>query len=74
MIGVANAGYRTIAIDCRGYGLSDQPLDPEKGCYADLVEDVVALLDALGIAKVPTHKSNLDLRGHYRDSETTQHC
>ncbi|KAI6697363.1 hypothetical protein NL676_017482 [Syzygium grande] len=51
MIGVANAGYRTIAIDCRGYGLSDQPLDPEKGCYADLVEDVVTLLDALGIAK-----------------------
>ncbi|XP_056177560.1 uncharacterized protein LOC130141003 [Syzygium oleosum] len=51
MIGVANAGYRTIAIDFRGYGLSDQPFDPEKGCYADLVEDVVALLDALGIAK-----------------------
>ncbi|KAI6697360.1 hypothetical protein NL676_017479 [Syzygium grande] len=51
MIGVADAGYRAIAIDFRGYGLSKQPLDPEKGCYADLVEDVVALLDALGIAK-----------------------
>lgn len=51
MIGVADAGYRAIAIDFRGYGLSDQPLDPEKGSFADLVEDVVALLDALGIAK-----------------------
>ncbi|XP_030546242.1 bifunctional epoxide hydrolase 2-like [Rhodamnia argentea] len=51
MIGVAHAGYRAIALDSRGYGLSDQPLEPEKGSFADLVEDVVALLDALGIAK-----------------------
>ncbi|KAJ8749139.1 hypothetical protein K2173_013746 [Erythroxylum novogranatense] len=52
MIAVAEAGYRAIAIDFRGYGLSEQPAEPEKGGFMDLVDDVVALLDTLGIAKV----------------------
>ncbi|KVG43318.1 Epoxide hydrolase-like protein [Cynara cardunculus var. scolymus] len=30
MIAVANAGYRAIAPDYRGYGLSDIPAEPEK--------------------------------------------
>ncbi|XP_038704256.1 bifunctional epoxide hydrolase 2-like [Tripterygium wilfordii] len=51
MIAVADAGYRAIAIDFRGYGLSEQPSEPEKGSFLDLVEDIVALLDALGISK-----------------------
>ncbi|KAI4333979.1 hypothetical protein L6164_018723 [Bauhinia variegata] len=52
MIAVANAGYRAIAIDFRGYGLSEQPSEPEKGTMYDLVDDIVALLDSLSISKV----------------------
>ena len=52
MITVANAGYRAIAVDFRGYGLSDQPSEPEKTNFTDLVDDVVALLDSLAISKV----------------------
>ena len=52
MNAVAAAGYRAIAIDFRGYGLSEQPAEPEKGNFMDLVDDVVALLDTLGINKV----------------------
>ncbi|XP_050204545.1 uncharacterized protein LOC126654655 [Mercurialis annua] len=52
LIAVATAGYRAIAFDFRGYGLSDQPSEPEKGTFMDLVDDVVALLDTLGITKV----------------------
>lgn len=52
MIAVGDAGYRSIAIDFRGYGLSDQPPEPEKGSFMDLVDDVIALLDTLGISKV----------------------
>ena len=52
LIAVANAGYRAIAIDFRGYGLSDQPSEPEKANFNDLVDDVIGLLDSLGINKV----------------------
>lgn len=52
MIAVANAGFRAIATDFRGYGLSDPPPDPEKASYLDIISDLIALLDALGIPKV----------------------
>lgn len=52
MIAVANAGYRAIAIDFRGYGLSEQPAEPEKATMHDLVDDVAGLLDSLDITKV----------------------
>jgi len=48
---LAEAGFHAIAPDFRGYGLSDQPSEPEKAAYYDLVEDMVGLLDALGIEK-----------------------
>jgi len=51
MIALAEAGFHAIAPDFRGYGLSDQPSEPEKAAYYDLVEDLVGLLDALGIKK-----------------------
>ncbi|KAJ7981436.1 Epoxide hydrolase 2 [Quillaja saponaria] len=51
MIAVANAGYRAIAIDFRGYGLSDQPAQPEKATLVDLVDDIIGVLDSLGISK-----------------------
>lgn len=52
MIAVANAGYRAIAFDFRGYGLSEHPAEPEKATLMDLVDEVVGLLDSLGITKV----------------------
>ncbi|KAL2328243.1 hypothetical protein Fmac_021670 [Flemingia macrophylla] len=51
MISVANAGYRAIAFDFRGYGLSEQPEEPEKETMYDLVHEIVGLLDALKIGK-----------------------
>ncbi|CAL2248033.1 unnamed protein product [Prunus armeniaca] len=51
MVAVANKGHRAIAIDFRGYGLSEQPAEPEKATFKDLVDDVVALLDSLSIDK-----------------------
>ncbi|KAL2984712.1 hypothetical protein AAZX31_12G104300 [Glycine max] len=51
MIAVANAGYRAIAFDFRGYGLSEQPAEPEKETMFDLVHEIVGLLDALSISK-----------------------
>eukprot|EP00253_Pinus_taeda_P009133 PITA_09133 len=52
MIALAEAGFHAIAPDFRGYGLSEQPSEPEKAGFYDLVEDMVGLLDALGIDKV----------------------
>ncbi|KAF3618354.1 putative bifunctional epoxide hydrolase 2-like [Capsicum annuum] len=52
MIAVARAGYRAIAPDFRGYGLSGQPPQPEKTTFLDLTNDILALLDALNISKV----------------------
>ncbi|KAI3456308.1 hypothetical protein Pfo_012971 [Paulownia fortunei] len=52
MIAVANAGFRSIAPDYRGYGLSDPPPEPEKATFLDLVADLLALLDALTFSKV----------------------
>ncbi|KAH7533303.1 uncharacterized protein LOC107417378 [Ziziphus jujuba] len=51
MIAVANSGYRAIAFDYRGYGLSDIPPEPEKGNFRDLIDDCIGVLDSLGINK-----------------------
>ncbi|KAG8370094.1 hypothetical protein BUALT_Bualt14G0081800 [Buddleja alternifolia] len=45
------AGFRAIAIDYRGYGLSDQPPQPEKTTFSEFVSDLLALLHALSIPK-----------------------
>ncbi len=42
--------YRVIALDCRGYGKSDKPHNPSS-YGANMGEDVVRLLDHLGIMK-----------------------
>ncbi|XP_031125935.1 uncharacterized protein LOC116028373 [Ipomoea triloba] len=52
MLAVDKAGYRAISLDYRGYGLSDQPPQPEKATFLDLVNDLAALLDTLSIPKV----------------------
>ncbi|KAJ0791241.1 putative soluble epoxide hydrolase [Helianthus annuus] len=51
MIAVANAGFRAIAPDYRGYGLSDPPAEPDKASYDDFVNDIVSILDRLAISK-----------------------
>jgi len=45
-------GYRVVALDARGHGLSAKPTDPD--AYADdaMKRDVVALFDHLGLADV----------------------
>ncbi|KAL3519718.1 hypothetical protein ACH5RR_017867 [Cinchona calisaya] len=52
MVGAAQAGFRAIAPDYRGYGLSDPPPEPEKTTYSDFVSDLLAILDAMSISKI----------------------
>ncbi|KAK1426596.1 hypothetical protein QVD17_15272 [Tagetes erecta] len=52
MVAVANAGFRAIAPDFRGYGLSDPPAEPEKATFTDMINDTAAILDSLDISKV----------------------
>ena len=49
-----SARHRIVAIDCRGHGRSDKPHDPMK--YGpQMAEDVIELLDHLGIDKAHVH-------------------
>ncbi|TVU50549.1 hypothetical protein EJB05_01924, partial [Eragrostis curvula] len=50
MLAAAAAGYRAVAPDWRGYGLSEQPPESELD-WDDLVADVLAVLDALAVDK-----------------------
>ncbi|WP_020555177.1 alpha/beta fold hydrolase [Embleya scabrispora] len=57
LLGLARAGYRAIAFDQRGYSPGARP--PQESAYGrdELVGDVIAVLDALGLTRV-------DLVGH----------
>jgi pimeloyl-ACP methyl ester carboxylesterase len=48
---LVDAGYRVIAPDLRGYGLSDAPNAVEAYDIAHLTGDLVGILDALGVDK-----------------------
>lgn len=48
---LARAGYRVIAPDQRGYGLSDKPEGLDAYRLVRLTRDVVALADALGLGR-----------------------
>ncbi|CAN1150551.1 Bifunctional epoxide hydrolase 2 [Linum perenne] len=52
MIALASAGFRVIAPNHRGYGLSDSGLEPEKTKFADLIADFRSILDFLNIPKL----------------------
>jgi pimeloyl-ACP methyl ester carboxylesterase len=49
---LADAGFRVIAPDLRGYGATDAPADVQAYAMPHLCADVLALLDALGLDKV----------------------
>ena len=50
MQALGTAGYRVIALDCRGHGQSGKPQDP--GQYGlEMVRDVVRLLDHLNVER-----------------------
>jgi len=51
MLALAEAGYRSIAVDMRGYGRSSAPAEAEEYTPFQVVGDLVSLLDAL---KLPT--------------------
>jgi len=50
---LVKAGYRVIAPDQRGFGLSEAPRETRAYTIENYVADLVALLDTLGIKKVP---------------------
>lgn len=49
MPGLAEAGYRALAFDLKGHGLSDKPLDGDEYTIESMVEHVHDVLDALGL-------------------------
>jgi pimeloyl-ACP methyl ester carboxylesterase len=48
---LANAGFRAIAPDMRGYGQTDAPEGVDAYRASDLIGDLVGLLDALGLQR-----------------------
>jgi pimeloyl-ACP methyl ester carboxylesterase len=49
---IADAGFRAIAVDLKGHGLSDKPRDKREYTVDALVDHVREILDALGIERV----------------------
>ena len=51
MLALAEAGFRAISPDQRGYGETDAPQPIKAYTQQQLVADIVGMLDALGLAK-----------------------
>ena len=49
---LANAGFRVIAPDLRGFGDAPRPIDPKEYGIPIVINDVVGILDALGVKRV----------------------
>ena len=51
MLAVANAGFRAIAPDLRGFGETQGPEDPTAYTVIDVIGDLIGILDHLAIAR-----------------------
>jgi pimeloyl-ACP methyl ester carboxylesterase len=51
MPALAEAGFRVIAVDLKGHGLSDKPVAPDEYTIDSLVEHLRDILDALGLQR-----------------------
>lgn len=49
MPALAGAGFRAIAVDLKGHGLSDKPVSAHEYTVESLVEHLLEILDALGL-------------------------
>jgi pimeloyl-ACP methyl ester carboxylesterase len=64
---VAEAGYRAVAPDMRGYGQTDRPEEIDRYTILHLVGDMVGILDALG-------ESQAVVVGHDWGAPVAWHC
>jgi pimeloyl-ACP methyl ester carboxylesterase len=48
---LVQSGRRVVALDCRGHGRSGKPHDPEKYGMRRMADDVIALMDHLGVGR-----------------------
>jgi pimeloyl-ACP methyl ester carboxylesterase len=46
-----NAGYRVVALDCRGHGESEKPHDSKMYGHDVMARDVLAVMDAAGLSE-----------------------
>ena len=53
MPALAHAGFRAIAVDLKGHGLSDKPVAAHEYTIDSLVEHLREILDALGLERPP---------------------
>ena len=51
MPALADAGFRAIAVDLKGHGLSDKPVAADEYTIDSLVEHLLEILDALGLER-----------------------
>jgi pimeloyl-ACP methyl ester carboxylesterase len=51
---LAGRGYRVITPDLRGFGRSEQPAEVRSYSLRNVVGDITALLDALGVPEAAT--------------------
>lgn len=74
MTPLAEAGYRAVAIDCRGYGRSDRPLELDRYNSEVYRQDLLAVIDHFGAQKAliigqdfgAQHSWNLSVRSPER--------
>lgn len=48
---LADAGFRAIAVDLKGHGLSDKPVEPHEYTIESLVEHLLEIIDALELER-----------------------
>jgi pimeloyl-ACP methyl ester carboxylesterase len=48
---LTGAGYRVVALDCRGHGESDKPHDPKSYGHATMAGDVWAVMNDAGVSR-----------------------